>query len=208
MPRESVYTKYKITLSSFLLISLFFTCSSLWAQTTGVSGPTSADDFLTRIATQIPMLMRMVTAIAYVLGIYFVIAGIMKLKEYGESRTMMSQQHNLRGPLIFIIVGAFLLYLPTTVNVGLSTFWTDPNPYAYVTQQTAWSDFWNTCFLIVQFVGTIAFIRGLVILSHLGGHGGQPGTFSRGVTHIIGGIFCINIYQFVQVIFTTLGINT
>jgi len=140
-----------------------------------------------------------------VLGIFFVTFGIMKLKAYGEARTQMSQEHHLKGPLTFIIVGAFLIYLPSTVNVGLSTFWTDPNPYGYMQQKDQWSEFLNVCFMIVQLVGTIAFIRGLVILSQLSGHA-QHGTFGKGVTHIIGGIFCINIYQLLQVIFSTLGI--
>lgn len=168
-----------------------------------------AKDMLTYIATQIPSLMYMVTAIAYVMGIYLVMHGVMRLKEYGEARTQMSQEHSLKEPLTYIVVGALLLYLPTAVSVGLSTFWSEPAPYSYLSSdQGQWSQFWNVCFLIVQFIGTIAFIRGLVILSHLGNRGSQPGTFSKGLTHIIGGIFCINIYQFVQVIFATFGFNT
>ena len=166
----------------------------------------SAQDMLTSFAKNIPNLMRMVTAIAYVLGMFFIFNGILKLKQYGESRTMMSGDRGLTGPVVTIAVGTLLLYLPTSVQVGMSTFWTNPNPYGYVLETDQWQEFINICFMIVQFIGTIAFIRGLVMMSHLGSQS-QQGAFSKGLTHIIGGIFCINIYQFVQVVATTFGIQ-
>jgi intracellular multiplication protein IcmC len=141
------------------------------------------------------------------MGFFFIFYGILKLKEFGEARTQMSSERHLKGPLIYIIVGSLLLYFPTTIQIGLSTFWSQPSPYGYMQETDQWADFMKDVFLVVQLFGTIAFIRGLVILSHLSGHG-QPGTFGKGVTHIIGGLFCINIYQFVQVILITLGIQT
>lgn len=166
----------------------------------------SAQDMLVNIAKSIPQLTEMVTAIAYVVGMYFIIMGVVGLKHLGESRTMMSQDRSVKGPLILLAVGAALLYLPTSVQVGMSTFWTAPNPYGYVEEEDQWSQFLGICYLIVQFVGTIAFIRGLVILSHLSGHG-QQGTFGKGLAHVIGGILCINIYETVQVVNVTLGLQ-
>lgn len=174
--------------------------------TTGVSS-LSAQEMLINISKQVPSLMRLVTAIAYVLGMYFIIHGIIKLKHAGEMRTMMSREHSLMAPIVMLSIGAMLLYLPSSVQVGMSTFWTDPNPYAYLKQKDQWSEFINVCFTIVQLIGTIAFIRGLVLISHLGTGSGQHGTLSKGMTHIIGGILCINIYEFIKVITTTLGID-
>ena len=168
----------------------------------------TASEVLAKIASQIPNLMRLVTAIAYVTGMYFVFHGILLLKQYGEQRTQMSGQHHLKGPIIFVLMGALLLYLPSSVQVGMSTFWTQPNPYGYMQQQDQWSQLFKNVFMVVQLIGVIAFIRGLILLTHLGGHGGQPGTFAKGMTHIIGGILCINIYQFVQVVMVTLGIQS
>lgn len=167
----------------------------------------SAEQMLVNIATQIPSLMKMVTAIAYVMGMVLIIRGVMKMKHLGEMRTQMSREHGWMGPIIFLSCGAGLLYLPSAVQVGMSTFWTQPNPYGYTIPTDSYGDFLKVIFLIVQFIGTIAFIRGLVILSHLGGEGGHQGAFSKGLLHIIGGIFCINIYQFVQVIMYTLGMG-
>lgn len=166
----------------------------------------NAETMLINLNEQMPQLMKLATAISYILGMYFIIAGIIKFKHVGESRTMMSQEHSIAGPLIMLAVGAFLLYFPTTVEVGMSTFWSSPNPYGYEKYTNQWNEFLNVCFSIIQLVGVIAFIRGLVILSHLSGSHGQQGTFGRGLTHVIGGIFCINIYQTVQTILATFGL--
>lgn len=189
-------------LFKFILAACFFlTSMSAFAQSI------SAETILANLAQQMPWLMKMVTAIAYVMGMYFIVFAILRLKQFGEQRTMMSPEHGLTGPIVYLTVGALLIFLPSAVQVGMSTFWTNPNPYGYLQHQNQWAQFINICFVIVQFIGVIAFIRGLVILSHLGRHA-QPGTLGRGITHIIGGIFCINIYQFVQLIFVTLGIQT
>lgn len=170
-----------------------------------VSVPT-AESMVANLATQVPAVMKLVTALAYVLGVYFVFFGLLKLKQYGEMRTQMSSDHTLKGPLIYLGIGAAMLYLPTTVQVGLTTFWTNPNPYGYVTQSDQWGQLYKTVFLVIELLGVIAFIRGLVILSGMGGNA-QQGAFGRGMTHVIGGIFCINLYQFVQMVLGTLGIQ-
>lgn len=174
----------------------------------GAVSTVSAQDMINRIVEQLPSLTRLVTAFAYVMGMWFIILSMMKFKRYGEMRTMMSAQHHLREPMTYLVVGALLLYLPSSVNVGLSTFWAEPSPYSYLEDQDQWAQFINNCFMVVQFFGVVAFVRGLAIIAQLGGQGGAQGAFGRGITHIIGGLFCINIYQFVQVILFTLGIQT
>lgn len=201
-----------------VLVTLVLIAMPLFAQEQGTKVPDvpdlsnqvaglSAQAVFTNLVQQVPNLMRLVTAIAYVLGMFFIVAGVIKFKHFGESRTMMSHEHSVSAPIIMVAVGAALIYLPTSVQVGMSTFWTDPNPYAYLEQQDQWSKFIGDCFLVIQFIGTIAFIRGLVILSHVGSQS-HGNSFAKGITHVIGGILCINIYQFVQVVLATIGIQT
>jgi len=193
----------RLPLLIFLLLFVF----PVYADNTPISG-LSAMDMLINISKQVPQLMRLVTAIAYVLGMYFIIHGVILLKHLGESRTMMSQEHSLSGPLIYIAVGSLLLYLPSSVQLGMNTFWTSPCPYCYAVGGDQWTQFLSVCYTIIQLFGVIAFIRGLVTLTHLGGRGGgAPDTLAKGLTYIIAGIFCINIYQFVQVILFTLGVK-
>ena len=164
---------------------------------------------LVNFSEAVPNLMRLVTALAYVMGFYFVVKGVMELKHFGESRSMMSQEHSLGRPLTLLVVGTLLIYLPASVKTGLSTFWITPNPYAYLpssSDESNWTDLTGAAFMVIQLVGTIAFIRGVLMLRHTTGHG-QPDTFAKAMAHIIAGILCINLYQFLQAVFETLGIS-
>lgn len=195
----------------WLLALAFFTLPAFAQSSNTLSSQVSSlspETMLANIQNAVPNLMRMITAFAFVVGFLFVIQGIIKLKHVGEMRTQMSHEHHLTGPLLLIVIGSLLIYLPSSVQVGMSTFWSNPNPYGYVSQQDQWSQVINVCYVVIQFIGVLAFIRGLIMLSHVGGHGGQQDSFKRGITHVIGGIFCINIYQFIQVILATVGINS
>jgi len=164
---------------------------------------------LVNFSESLPSLMRLVTAFAYVAGFFFIMKGLMDLKQFGEQRSMMSHEHSISKPLLAMTVGALLLYLPASVQTGLSTFWTAPNPYGYLSSSSAgdnWADLTSAVFMVIQLVGTIAFIKGLIMLTHVSGHG-QPGTFTKAIAHIVAGVLCINLYQFLQTIFDTLGIS-
>lgn len=178
-----------------------------YAQTPAQTSPLSVADIIKNIAETVPQLMLFTTALAYVLGFFFVFYGIILLKKYGEQRTQMSGEAKLAAPLLNIFVGAALIYLPSAVQSGLTTFWLNPNPYGYEGEAgDEWSEFIKACFLIIQLVGVIAFIRGLLLLTKLGGQG-QPGSFGKAMAHIIGGIFCIDMYDFLQAIFQTFGLG-
>ena len=200
---RSEHTFMKALSVVIAMIGVFFSSSVQAAVTADVS------TMLLNFSQAVPNLMQMVTAFAYVLGFFFIIRGVIELKQFGESRSMMSQEHSLAKPLMTITVGALLLYLPSSVQTGLSTFWTTPSPYGYVSSSSSdsWSAVTNAAFMVIQLIGVIAFIKGLVMLTHLHGHGGQPGGFSKAMAHIVAGILCINLYQFLQTVFDTLGIT-
>jgi hypothetical protein len=186
-----------------LIVYISFYAQIAYADTTTVA------DMLANLSTTVPQFMQLVTATAYVMGMFFIYKGVIALKEFGESRTQGSAHHELKGPVILMGVGTLLLYLPSSVQAGLSTFWTDANPYGYLTETTdQWTATYQDCFIVIQLIGTISFIRGLVILTQLSGQGAQPGTFSRGLTHIIAGALCINLYDFLTAINGTFGITS
>jgi hypothetical protein len=88
----------------------------------------------------------------------------------------------------------------------MNTFFSEPNPYGYVSNKIdTWSQLLNAAFMILQLIGVISFIRGLLVLSHLGSQA-QPGTLGKALAHIIAGICLINMYQFLQFIGNTLGL--
>jgi hypothetical protein len=192
-----------LTLMTYVLL---FT-QLAYAQGTPAATP-NAGTMLINFAQAIPNLMRLVTACSYVMGYWFIFQAVMSFKEFGEARSQHSTHaDHLKTSLILLVVGTLLLFLPSSVQTGLNTFWSVPNPYGYVEATTdEWSQVIQDSYLIVQLIGTIAFIRGLVIWSTLGGQA-QPGTFGRGLTFVIAGVLCINLYDFINVIEATLDIQ-
>ena len=198
--------KYHIGFFKFFIAVLF----ALGASTASAAIDVNVATMVQNFKAALPNLMQLVTALAYVIGMFFVIRGVMLLKDHGESRTHHGggERGHLQRGLIMIAVGAALLYLPTSVQVGMSTFWSNPTPLAYVAQQDdSWSQLIQACFLIIQLIGTIAFIRGLIMLTHLSHHGGGQGVFGKAMAHIVGGILCIDLYDFVNAVINTLGLG-
>ena len=166
---------------------------------------------LTSLQNNIPPLRQLVVAISFLCGILFLIRGVYKLKEYGELRTMMSAQTNIFKPSIYLFVGASLLYFPSTYSMSLETFFAQPYPsdLAYnASSADGWQAIISIVTSLIKLIGLIAFVRGWILMSALGGHSAQPGTFGKAMWHLIGGILAINIIGTTNVIDNTLGFVT
>lgn len=192
----------RLTLFAFFLASFAFT-GTVYAD----SIPT-LDEVLNTFSDNVPNLMRLVTSFAYVFGIYLVVKSVFALKKFAEQRTMMSGEQSLKPVMIYMFVGAVLIWLPTSIDVAMNTLWLQPAPFAYQTDDAnPWAVVTNSAFLVLQLIGVIAFIRGMIIMTQLAGQGGQPGTFSKAMAHIIGGILCINMYDTVRTILISFGLE-
>jgi intracellular multiplication protein IcmC len=186
-------------------VSFFICCAALFSAPASFAGVPNVADMLTNISQTMPDFMRLVTATAYVFGMWFIYQSVVELKQFGEQRTQYSSSASLKGPAIQLTVGTMLLYLPSSVGAGLTTLWTDPAPYAYMDEATTqWSLLMDSGFMAIQLIGTISFVRGLLTLNHLGASSAQD-TFSKGLTHIIAGVLCLNLYGFLDAVNVTLG---
>jgi hypothetical protein len=159
----------------------------------------------------IPQLTMLVTAFAYVMGMGFVVKGLMDLKTAAISAASSSGggdgKATLGHCLLILMVGACLLYLPSAIHVVSSTFWKEV-PFAYEGDNSQFSLIIKLFFSVIQLVGVIGFIRGLVILSHnQPASNGNASSFTRGVTHLIGSILCIYMSATITVIMNTLGVT-
>jgi hypothetical protein len=158
------------------------------------------------LSITVPELMRLVTAFGFVLGMYFVTHGVILLRNlppYGHSNPPVT----LKQCLVYMFVGAALIYLPTTVSVGTSTFFTETAPYAYIQNETSpYTVLYNAIFMIIKFIGAIAFIRGLILFTRAPSQQ-DSSPIARAATHCIGGIFCINMEVFIVIVCNTLGIS-
>lgn len=175
------------------------------------SSPLDFQTMLINLSKSYPAIWKLTTAAAYIIGFGFVSKAIYSLKVYGEARTMMSNSTSLKGPLTFLFTGTALIFSPQIFkDLLLSTFGTSQiTPLLYGTPPPGWTQQSITALLgLVQVVGVIAFIRGWIYLARSGEQGAQQNTFGKGLTHIIGGILCINIVATRDVIWNTFGFGT
>lgn len=171
-------------------------------------------DILNNIANNIGPVEHLITAAAYLMGIMFGLKALLTLKQQGESKTAMSQNSNLKEPLLYFLVAAVFLYFPTALAVLLSTTFGYSNILSYSALDTN-NPTLNTLFgpgsavgrslaRIIQLIGLIAFIRGWVLISRTASQGQQPGGTSKGIMHIVGGILAMNIVGTLEVLNSTL----
>jgi len=170
----------------------------------------SLEQLTRNLAAATPALQQLIFAAMYLTGILFAFLGIHKLKHYGDMRTMMTSSAELKGPLLYLLTAACFLFFPSTFSTLLQTFFNSSTLLSYQVVPEFGSNFnmmLKSLGLIVQLVGVIAFFRGWLLIIRLANHGAQPGTFGKAVTHIVGGIFAINIFFTWEILEKTFGFN-
>ncbi|HAT9716960.1 TPA: type IV secretion protein IcmC [Legionella pneumophila subsp. pneumophila] len=175
----------------------------------------SQANILTNIANQLEPVQRLITGGAYLIGCAFIFKAIYSLKVYGEARTMMSSNTSIKEPVVYLIVGALLIYFPTLVSSVLQTTFGYSNPLAYSGGVSSGSDTISALFgsgslvgrplvMIIRVIGLIAFVRGWVLIARSASQGQPPGGTGKGLIHVFGGILAINIVGTVDMINNTL----
>lgn len=178
------------------------------------TGTVSFDAAITNLSDSFESLVHLVTGISYIIGIFLIAKGIMSLSVFGRQTMTQAQRGEMSGPMVWIFVGALLMYLPTTLDTSLTTVYGDSEiaaagdimAYAPVTAGENWEQLSNIIIKYVKLVGLIAFVRGWVILSKMGHSGAQPGSMGKGLTHVIGGVLLINVVETVNILATTFGV--
>lgn len=171
-------------------------------------------DILSNIASNMESVQRMISGAAYLIGLAFAFKAIYSLKKYGEQRSMMSNETNIKDPLAHLLVAGILIYLPTGIQMMLVTTFGQPNILAYAPISSNNSSL-DVLFgqdsavgaslsIIIQTIGLIAFIRGWVLVARSASQGQPPGGTGKGLVHVFGGILAMNIVGTIQVINNTL----
>ncbi len=159
------------------------------------------------IEMNIDILTSITQMVAVIMGIGMILTGIFKLKQYGEMRSMMSQQHSIGASVAMLMAGVMLLSLPTFLGTFLHSFWGDANPLPFPTSSNQGLN--SMIPAIIKFIrlfGVISFIRGIVLVSKLGQpHSAQPGTLGKALTHLMGGLLCVNIQETINLAHSILG---
>ncbi len=168
-------------------------------------------NMLINLSRSYPQIQRLITGTAYLIGFSLTMRAIYYLKVYGEMRTMMASQGNLKIPLIYLLVAVVLMYLPQTLSdLMLSSFGTTSvTPLSYNTSSMYGISLQATNAILgfVQIVGLISFVRGWIMVVKSAHGTAQGASFGKGATHIIGGILAINIVGTKNAIWSTLGLS-
>ncbi|TAL58983.1 MAG: type IV secretion protein IcmC [Legionella sp.] len=171
-------------------------------------------NILNNIANSVYPVERLLTGAAYLIGCAFLFKAIYSLKVYGEARTMMSSNASIKEPLIYLLIGAGFIYFPTTFQILMKSSFGYSNVLQYAPVSSgnnaldqlfgAGSVVGRPLTMIIQVIGLVAFIRGMVLLARSSSQGQQPGGTGKGLVHIIGGILAVNIVGTLTVINNTL----
>lgn len=199
----------KLFRSGLLKLLCLVAVTLLLAGCTSSSSPTDFQSMLQNLSASYPDLWKLLTAAAYVLGWGFVLKAVYALKAYGESRTMMSSNASLKGPISYFFAGAMLIFTPKAFVMINTTLFGTPNILSYTGGGVAQLSQTSVVAVlgVVQIVGLLAFIRGWVYLSKAGEQsGGQP-VLGKALTHIVGGAMAINVVQIKDVIWNTFGFS-
>ena len=176
---------------------------------------TEQADILRNIASTLEPVEKMITGIAYVIGIAFAFKAIYSLKAYGEARSMMSSNTaNMKEPLTYLFVAGIFIYLPAAMNLLMTTTFGNDVILQYAPLNSSNSTI-NALFgssstvgkpltMIIQVIGLIAFIRGWLLIARASGQGGQPGSTGKGLMHVFGGILAVNIVKTLEIVNNTL----
>ena len=188
----------------------------------------AADQDITEIMLRLRELVRpftiLIQSITYVAGVYMIARGLMLLKAFAMPLTQATRPGEIGGPLAYVIIGSLMIASLDTMNVLSRTFFGDryfnvmyiSSPEAsdqivesllgYTggdTTEDKWQQIWLTLVIYIQFIGYLAFVRGLFIMSHSGQPGVQPGSISKGIIHLVGGVLAVNFVPFVTAIQNT-----
>lgn len=164
--------------------------------------------------------------ISFVAGVIFIFKALIKIKRAGTIGQQSLQPGELLTPIVAFIVGAVLLYIPTSTEVltnslfdtGRSIFGSGSTiDYSQVgtgasllgygssgSLAVQWADLANTLVLYIQFFGFFSFVRGWFLVAKAGSQGGGQGSVTKGVVHIIGGIIAINIIDAFHIVRNTI----
>ncbi len=175
----------------------------------------SLDVALTNLSTAVGLIKTLVAAVAYIVGVVLIFKGITGFKIFATQTFGSAQRGEMSGPIVYLLVGGILCYLPSSQDVALFTIFgtsdvgNEQELIAYLVPgaEEKWAAIALVLVKYMMLVGFIAFVRGWIILSKMGGAGSQPGSMGKGLTHVIGGALLMNIPDFMTIMATTFGFS-
>lgn len=146
-------------------------------------------------------LQHLITGGAYVLGILFFITAVNKLMKIGDHRAQSSSKEQMYTPLMYLMFGAILIYLPSALHVAANTAFGAGNVLTYTSYNPI--NISSSMGLLIQTAGILWFVRGCVLVAHSSQPGTQHGP--KGFVFIIAGILSMNFDNTISVLNSIMG---
>jgi len=194
----------------------------------GAQAMVDIQDMLSNLRSLLNPMLNLILVISFVLGILMVLRGLLMMRAFSMPLTQAARPGEIAGTLVYLFVGSILIYIPTASDAVSATFFGNSGVglfsnsesgfqqnakniasaqimgYAPIALEDQWADLLDTVVLYVQFIGFIAFVRGWLLVAQSGQPGVQPGSITRGIVHVVGGILAINFLPLVDAIQTTI----
>jgi intracellular multiplication protein IcmC len=168
-------------------------------------------DMMVNLQQSLPAVTSALFGFCYLAGFWMVFKALYKLRQYGELRTMMSSNTDLREPMMMFLAAGFLLYMPTAIGIFQGTFFSNYTAssisYKGNATQSQFEIIKTVVINLIRIIGLIAIIKGILSLATLGAQsaGGQN-SLGKALTFLIGGIFAANLEGLITVLKNSLGI--
>ncbi|MCP0914054.1 MULTISPECIES: type IV secretion protein IcmC [Legionella] len=130
----------------------------------------------------------LVTGLAYLIGLLFVIVALKKLRKIGDARANSGSHEKIFVPLAYFLGGAVFIFLPTALIALSRTAFGPTNILGYTKYDPY--NIYNAMKVVIQTAGLIWFVRGSVMLVHSSNPGVQEGP--KGLAFIVAGILAMN----------------
>lgn len=146
-------------------------------------------------------LQRLITGGAYLLGILFFMTAITKLLKIGDHRAQSSSQEKMYTPLMYLLFGAILIYLPSALDIAANTAFGVGNILTYTEYNP--TNIYSSMGVLIRTAGVLWFVRGCVLVAHSSQPGTQDGP--KGLLFIIAGILSMNFDNTLAFLNTLMG---
>jgi hypothetical protein len=139
---------------------------------------------------------RLISGGAYILGIVFFMTAISKLHALAAKRSHGSSQEKMYAPVIYLLMGVFLIYLPSLFPIMANTLFGAGNVLTYTKPTVV--NVYTSMGVIIRTAGLLWFVRGCVLVVH----SSQPGTKhgSKGLAFMVAGVLAMNFDNTISMI--------
>jgi hypothetical protein len=139
---------------------------------------------------------KFISGLAYLIGFLFFITAFEKLKKIGDKRAQSSSQEKMFTPMMYMLMGAMLLYLPSVLHTLANTAFGVGNVISYTNYNP--TNIYSAMGLLIRTAGILWFVRGCVLVAHASEPGTQEGP--KGLAFICAGVLAMNFDNTISVL--------